>query len=365
PALAACGDEVLVLAREAADPQAYAVPCEVVPWSDEHDPPDAAAGERVAALARAFAPEAAVAHNVLDSRVLAAARANAPRFVYHLHDHRPFCPNGDRLYPQGGSVCELAMSVPVCGAHALLRGCAYGPRPRTLALVRTREAVAREVRAADCTIALSRYVAALAARNGVARDRVRVVAPPLASEAFAAAPVARPAGDTILFAGRVMPSKGARSLVRALSLLAPAPLLRVAGSGPDLAATLDEARRRGIAAQALGRLDAAGLRRALDDATLLALPSLWAEPYGLIGIEAFARGRPVAAYQSGGIPEWLGDAGASAPRGNEAALARAIAELLAPQTWMRAATAAFAAAQSYRVEARVQELRTLYGMRRT
>jgi glycosyltransferase involved in cell wall biosynthesis len=34
------------------------------------------------------------------------------------------------------------------------------------------------------------------------------------------------------------------------------------------------------------------------------MPSRWQEPFGIVGIEALTFGVPVAAWASGGIPEW-------------------------------------------------------------
>lgn len=363
PALSAHGDEVRAIAREAAQPGAYGVPSEAIAWSDEHETPSLAAAARVDAIAAAFAPDVVAVHNVLDASVIEAVRVRARRAVYHLHDHRPFCPNGDRLYPQGGGICGVPMSPLACGWHALVHGCAYGPRSRTLELIGIRQGVAQTIRSFDATIALSRYVADLAIRNGVAADRAHVIAPPLDDAAFAPAPAQRPATDAVLFAGRVMPSKGARSLVRALAHLARAerPVLRIAGDGPDLAATLDEASARGVAVQVLGRLDAAAMRRAYDDATLVAVPSLWGEPFGLVGIEAFARGRPAVAYDAGGISEWMADGGRLVPRGDERALATAVRALLEPPSWREACAKAFAAARAYRLGDHVERIRSLYG----
>ncbi|MEO6835276.1 MAG: glycosyltransferase [Candidatus Tumulicola sp.] len=362
PVLAARGHDVRVVARSVARAGAYGVPAQAVKWSDEHDPPSAAASEAVATIARDFAPDVAAVHNVLDAGVLDATLLHAPRVVYHLHDHRPFCPNGDRLYPQGGGICGIAMGSFACGWHALANGCAYGPRPRTFALIRNRAAVARAVGAADATIALSRYVANLAERNGIAPERTHVVSPPLADEAFAVSPAPRPAADAVLFAGRVVPSKGARSLVRALAGISPSerPLLRIAGEGPDLAAALKEARTRGVRIQALGRLDSAAMLRAYDDAALVAVPSLWGEPFGLVGIEAFARGRPVAAYDAGAISEWIGGGGRLVPRGDEGALGAAIGALLARDAWQAAAARAFTQAQEYRLDAHADRIEALY-----
>jgi glycosyltransferase involved in cell wall biosynthesis len=72
--------------------------------------------------------------------------------------------------------------------------------------------------------------------------------------------------------------------------------------------------------------------RLLDDADLLVVPSLWPEPFGLIGLEAAGRGVPAAAFDVGGIGEWLRDgingylAPARPPRAE--ALAEAIAKCL-------------------------------------
>jgi glycosyltransferase involved in cell wall biosynthesis len=365
PALTARGHDVRVLARRVTQPEAYGVVADAVQWSDEHEPPSAAARAAVSRYAAMFAPDVAAVHNVLDAGVLDAVRGCVPRVIYHVHDHRPFCPNGDRVYPQGGGICGLTMGTAACGWHALANGCAYGPRPRTLALIRIREDVARAVETSDAVVALSRYVAQLAQRNGVAPQKLRVVSPPLEGAAFATSPSPRPDIDGVLFAGRVVPSKGARSLVRALARI-PAPerpLLRVAGEGPDLAATLGEADARDVRMETLGRLDPDALRAAYDAATLVAMPSLWGEPFGLVGIEAFARGRPVVAYAAGAIAEWLstsGGAGSLVRLRDEAGLAVAVRRLIHDDAWHAASAAALTASQRYRIGPHLDRLEAIY-----
>ena len=63
----------------------------------------------------------------------------------------------------------------------------------------------------------------------------------------------------------------------------------------------------------------------------MAVPSLWPEPFGLIGIEAFGCGRPVVASDTGGVREWLepGVNGLAVAPGRPRALAAALSELLA------------------------------------
>ena len=45
----------------------------------------------------------------------------------------------------------------------------------------------------------------------------------------------------------------------------------------------------------------------LSEATLLAVPSIWPEPFGLVGLEAAFAAIPAIAFDVGGISEWLRD----------------------------------------------------------
>jgi glycosyltransferase involved in cell wall biosynthesis len=43
------------------------------------------------------------------------------------------------------------------------------------------------------------------------------------------------------------------------------------------------------------------------ESSLLAVSSVWPEPFGLVGHEAMSHGLPVVAFDAGGISEWLID----------------------------------------------------------
>ena len=45
----------------------------------------------------------------------------------------------------------------------------------------------------------------------------------------------------------------------------------------------------------------------IRSASIVAVPSLWPEPFGLIGLEAAVHGVPAVAFDVGGIREWLHD----------------------------------------------------------
>jgi len=68
------------------------------------------------------------------------------------------------------------------------------------------------------------------------------------------------------------------------------------------------------------------------------VPSVWPEPFGLVGIEGFAAGRPAVGSATGGVGDWLKDgvSGLCVAPGDAAELARALNELLADPQRQRA-----------------------------
>ncbi|HEY8322641.1 MAG TPA: glycosyltransferase family 4 protein [Candidatus Baltobacteraceae bacterium] len=334
PELVRAGDDVVVFARRVETSNAFGVSAGAIAWAREDEPPNLAAAAALRDVIERGAFDAVMTSNVFDVAVLAAARA-LPRMVVRLHDHRAFCPNGDRRYPQFPGNCERAMGG-ACVVNAAAHGCAAGPRPETLRRIRERSQVRDAVRGADAVVVSSGFMARLARTNGIAGERIVVVPPPLDRDAFADAPAPRPDARRLLFAGRIVPQKGLPSLIRALAHIEPAerPVLAIAGdASPEFARARSLASDLDVRLDPLGRLDPLAMRAAIDASCAVAVPSLWAEPFGLLGIEAQARGRPAVAYAVGGIPEWVGRAGIAVAPGDERALAGAIRTVLSPSSW--------------------------------
>jgi glycosyltransferase involved in cell wall biosynthesis len=77
-------------------------------------------------------------------------------------------------------------------------------------------------------------------------------------------------------------------------------------------------------------VDAHGRAELFARAALLAVPSVWPEPFGLVGLEAAGFGIPAIAFDVGGIREWLTDGvnGRLIAAGDAAEMGRAISALL-------------------------------------
>ena len=81
--------------------------------------------------------------------------------------------------------------------------------------------------------------------------------------------------------------------------------MTVAGIGPERDPLRDLARRLRLDAEFPGWVEGRAREELLRAADLVAVPSLWPEPFGLVGIEAGCFGVPAAAFAVGGISEWL------------------------------------------------------------
>jgi glycosyltransferase involved in cell wall biosynthesis len=357
PALREAGVDVRVIARTVTDRRRYGGAVREVRWGTDDGEPSAEAAACVRAHLRECGGGTVVTASVFDPAVLDAVRAEADRWIVRIHDHRTFCPNGDRVFPQFSGICTHAAGAS-CAVNALMRGCMHGPRPASAGRLERRLGIARRVAAADAVLVSSVYMHDSAVTNAVDRRRLVVTPPPLADRAYARRTAPRPARDTVLFSGRLTPQKGLQSLLRAIATI-PAerrPQLVVAGSGDDEVPARALAARLGIEVDWRGWLDTRELRAAIDAATIVAVPSLEAEPFGLVGIEAQARGRPAVAYDVGGIPDWIDGAGIAVPRGDERALGGAIAYALGPARWNALSVAARRSSERYRLRPHLERL---------
>ena len=112
----------------------------------------------------------------------------------------------------------------------------------------------------------------------------------------------------MLIASRLVPSKGVHLAIEAAAKMIDVPWkLAIAGDGPQRAELEALARKLGVGryVEFLGELPPEVLESWYDRAQVVLFPVLRPEPFGLVGVEALAHGRPVVAFAGGAVEEWL------------------------------------------------------------
>lgn len=132
-------------------------------------------------------------------------------------------------------------------------------------------------------------------------------------------------GGYALFVGRLATEKGIATLLSAWEQGGVRLPLKIAGDGP-LAPTVADAATRSPAIEWLGQRQRAEVDELMGRAALLIVPSEWYETFGLVAIEAFAKGTPVVAARIGAVAELVkdGSTGFLFEPGNAAELAAAV-----------------------------------------
>jgi glycosyltransferase involved in cell wall biosynthesis len=157
-------------------------------------------------------------------------------------------------------------------------------------------------RAVDAWIANSRYVAARHRARGI-----EATALPLFIEPAGVDPLPFADRHGAVFVGRLDAEKGVPDVIRVAELV-PSLELTVAGHGP-LEEEVTEAAGRLSNLTFAGRLPHSEVLELLGRAQVCLMPSRWQEPAGLAALEAMSVGTPVIAYASGGLVEYVEDAG--------------------------------------------------------
>ncbi|MBA2475920.1 MAG: glycosyltransferase family 4 protein [Actinobacteria bacterium] len=283
------------------------------------------AGER---WVDAIAPDVIHVHDDFLPPALEGRLQHSYPLVRFLHDFGAVCAAGFHYF-RDGSVCTRAHG-PLCLPNLVVRGCAHrlDLRPPVAQYSRNSRRLPL-VRSAVVTVA-SEYMRSVVVANGVPLERCHVV--PYFVER-PVSPPAFPAGREIAFLGRLVAGKGLDLLIRALAERPEAwSRLAVVGDGWDRERCEELTRQAGLRSKVefLGWLPGDETSALLRRAALLAVPSRWPEPFGIVGLEAMAQARPVVATARGAIPEWLEHerTGLLADSEDARAFAGAIASLL-------------------------------------
>jgi glycogen synthase len=252
--------------------------------------------------------------------------ARKPVVVEH-HGFQTICPNGQLLIEPAGTPCPGHF---MAGRHGECLRCNAGQgwmvSRKLWLLTFVRRFLCRRVAS---NITPTSWLGGLV-------QLPRVLAIPHGLE-FVAAPPAHPASTLhlpiIAFQGRLVTTKGVGVLLEAARILLAqnrAFELLVIGDGPERAALERLTRDAPLAGHVrfAGRLSGAELDAALAHATVVVVPSLGGEVFGLVVAENMLRGLPVITSDLGAFVEVLGEGGLTFRTGDAEALAQALSKIL-------------------------------------
>jgi glycosyltransferase involved in cell wall biosynthesis len=290
--------------------------------------------------AAAWRPDVAFSHNM---RALAVDRELLQRMpvAKMVHGYVGTCIGGFKMHAFPRPVaCDRTFGI-ACAALYLPRHCCQ----LSVGALVTQYRWARAQHAL-----LSRYAAIVAPSEHMQREYVRhglpqarVVANPLFAAEMPVRPAPLPVDFRVLFIGRMTPLKGGDVLIRgaaraAAELGVPIPLT-LAGDGPARDDWRALAESLNVPAEFPGWVNGARRVELFRAASVIAVPSVWPEPFGLTGLEAGAHGAAAVGFNVGGIGSWLhdGENGWLVPaRDGVHGLARALVEARAHDATLRA-----------------------------
>jgi len=215
--------------------------------------------------------------------------------LYYVAWYRPICPKGSKTLPNG-SPCQDRY-----GMACYRQGCL--PLHDWLPLMIQMQQWRRSQHCFNQIVANSQAVKRSLEEEGIRTDGVigcgipeRPARPPLTSP------------PTVAFAGRLVWEKGIDVLVKAFAQVkvhCPDTRLVIAGDGPERDRIRSQIEQLALsdAVTLLGHLPRHEMEQRFDQAWVQAVPSRWAEPFGMVAAEAMMRGTAVVASASGGLLE--------------------------------------------------------------
>lgn len=251
--------------------------------------------------------------------------ARKPVVVEH-HGFQTICPNGQLLLEPAGTPCPghfMAGHHQICLRCNSANGSLASARLWLLTFARRFlcARVAANITPTAWLGALVQLPGVVAIPHGLDVSRI----PPVNSQSVAP--------PVIAFVGRLVTTKGVRTLIEAAQILhrANKPFtVLIVGDGPERRAleTLTNALQLSGIVRFAGRLDARQLDALLASVSIVVVPSLAGEVFGLALAENMLRGLPVVVSDLGAFAEVLGDASLTFETGNAAALAAQLLPLL-------------------------------------
>ena len=277
---------------------------EITTYSDITSENDTWGAEQLTSVLRDEAPDVIFMCDVRNLCLLALLK-NYGGLVPMSHDNWLTCMRTTTTTYFSRTICTHT-----CGYRCLPHGCFvrknYDGKGVIYNSLCQHRAVLESYKGIDIHLVTSNYLKRRLVQHGFTPDQVVVVGCFIDLEPMTS-PAENESVATITFAGRIDRYKGVDYLMRALAKLSSPFRCFVIGDGDYLPYCKELGRKLGVGDRVnfIGWLSRDSLTEHLSRSSMLVVPSICPEAFGLVGLEAMTCAKPVVAFDVGGISDWL------------------------------------------------------------
>jgi glycosyltransferase involved in cell wall biosynthesis len=226
-----------------------------------------------------------------------------------VHDHTLYCMRSYKYNYFTRRICRRALSpfcLFPCGAFVTrnpegglpVKWVSYSAKLRELELNRLFNLV----------LVASQFMKDELVRNGFAPEKIEIH-PPVPPTTHVEATASFSDRNLIVYSGQITRGKGVDVLLESLAQMTTPFECLIFGDGNHREYCENLCRRLGLASRVhfKGYVSPDEIARHYCDSSVVAMSSVWPEPFGAAGLEGMRFGLPVVAFDAGGIREWLTD----------------------------------------------------------
>lgn len=222
-----------------------------------------------------------------------------------MHDHDLCCPRRHKYFVHNNRVChqpagwrcyaDLAFLEPKHSKSGGIKFTSIGNKLKEM----------QQNKKLDRIIVGSQFMYDELNMNGFDSDRISVLPPCVPNKKINTSQL--PENKQLLYVGQLIHGKGVDLLLNALTHVTENFSCTIAGTGNAEQSLKTLAKSIGLSERVnfAGWISNASLTKYYNNARIAVVPSRWPEPFGMVGLEAMLHGRPVVAFDVGGIHDWL------------------------------------------------------------
>lgn len=264
---------------------------------------------RVRAALEIFEPDLIYVHKMADLEVVETLVRSGIPLVRMVHDHDIYCMRSYKYHYLSRKICTRAAG-PYCvfGCGAFLRRNRGKGFPIKLVSYKDQKREISLNQQFDRMIVVTQYMKEELLRNGFAPEKIEIHPPvPRMGDPNLRSDFSE--RNLIVYAGQIIRGKGVDILLHSLKQLTVPFECIILGEGSHrpYCERLSKKLKLDDRVRFIGFVPQEELKNFYRECTVVAISSVWPEPFATIGMEAMRYGIPVVAFDAGGIKDWLID----------------------------------------------------------